>query len=136
MICYQDRTFCTTPGCTKEHALTPAIEAAANRAGLPLSVASLCIARIMPVDEQLRRWVAGDPVHNGATRTAGECCPDFSCCNPSLLAPSEEREAYVAAGEAERMRMLMMFLGRGCSAAAPEKRVHVTGPAREEVVDG
>lgn len=88
------------------------------------------IGRLFPVDVQLQRWLAGDSVHNGASRTDGECCPDFSCCVPRLLAPLEEREAFVAAPEGERMRMLMMFLGRGARESAPDVNVHVTGPER------
>jgi len=78
------------------------------------------------LEEQLRRWVAGDSVHRlgqqthanlrrvgsrwrcadcgttgdlAALRAAicptpeGECCPDFSCCRPSLAIPLDERAA-------------------------------------------
>jgi len=42
VICYRDRTFCLAPGCTCGRALTPEIEAAAERAGLPLCLGKLC----------------------------------------------------------------------------------------------
>lgn len=32
--------------------------------------------------EQGRKWVAGESTHN---RVDDECCPDFSCCVPSLF---------------------------------------------------
>lgn len=43
----------------------------------------------MTMDEQLAQWLAAKPVHIGI------CCPDFSCCNPKLLAPLHEREEYM-----------------------------------------
>ena len=63
----------------------------------------------MTCDEQLRRWVDGDPVHNDER---DECTPDFSCCDRTLLAPREAREAFRDAGEEERLAMLGGFLGR------------------------
>lgn len=63
----------------------------------------------MTVQTQLDQWVAGHPVHNP---TRDECCPDFSCCNPALLAPAETRRQFAAAGKAERNSMLMEFLGK------------------------
>ena len=33
---------------------------------------------------QLDEWVKGNPIHNNVD---DECCPDFSCCRPELLAP-------------------------------------------------
>lgn len=32
--------------------------------------------------EQGRNWVNGESYHN---RTDDECCPDFSCCMPTLF---------------------------------------------------
>lgn len=79
----------------------------------------------MTPDEQLALWVKGDSRHNA---DRDECCPDFSCCQPDLLAPLEERELFasLAADSVERDRMLMMFLGR---LAGPN--VYVSG-ARDE----
>ncbi len=83
------------------------------------------------IDEQTQRWLGGKPVHNDVD---GECCPDFSCCQPELLAPIETREAFVRANEDARMSMLMSFLGAGLAAAVPEKTVYIAGdPANREV---
>ena len=49
----------------------------------------------MTYDEQTSEWVAGRPRHS----ETNECTPDFSCCQPSLLAPEEERRAFEAADE-------------------------------------
>jgi hypothetical protein len=44
------------------------------------------------------------------------CCPDYSCCQPELLAPFEERELYVDTRNRRDVRTLTrldcMFLGR------------------------
>ena len=61
----------------------------------------------MTADEQLKLWVEGQSVHNGATRKEGECCPDFSCCLPGLQWPEEKRKAFLAADDATRHGMLM-----------------------------
>lgn len=71
-------------------------------------------------EEQLRRWVLGDPVHRNDDN-GGECCPDFSCCRPELLAPPEVRQAFAAAGQDDRMAFLGAFLG-GVIQAATEER--------------
>lgn len=62
----------------------------------------------MTCEEQLNLWVQGNPVHN---RDRDECCPDFSCCQPELLAESEVRQRFKDADEATRFSMLGMFLG-------------------------
>ena len=63
----------------------------------------------MTFDEQLDLWVAGSSVHLD-DEGGGWCCPDFSCCQPALLAPQEVREAFKAADEDTRMGMLGHFL--------------------------
>ncbi len=68
----------------------------------------------MTSDEQKRRWVAGESVHNDER---DECCPDFSCCNGELLAPQQEREKFAGASEDLRAAMLSVFLGRISSTA-------------------
>lgn len=59
-------------------------------------------------EEQLRRWVDGDPV---CPNTRHECCPDFSCCRPHLLWPADQRRAYAQADPRTRERMLLGALG-------------------------
>lgn len=50
---------------------------------------------IMSKEEQLKKWIEGESIHNGATPEKGECCPDFSCCRPALKTePREAREEY------------------------------------------
>ena len=60
-------------------------------------------------DHQLREWVAGRPWHNpwasDGLNKGGECCVDFSCCCPGLLAGAAWRNAYYAADAEERARM-------------------------------
>lgn len=76
--------------------------------------------------KQLALWVAGKSVH----MPKGICCPDFSCCEPKLLAPKEERELfqelYLTKKHNECERMLMMFLGRGMSSIT-DKKVYIAG---------
>ncbi len=62
-------------------------------------------------DEQLQKWLDGEPVHVGGKDT-GQCCPDFSCCVPGLLAPAEERGAFCRADDEAQHAMLMIFLAR------------------------
>jgi len=61
----------------------------------------------MTVDEQLTEWLKGNPIHNAGR---DECCPDFSCCDVSLLASEEERQTFVDANGETRHMMLMGFL--------------------------
>ena len=88
-------------------------------------------------EHQLREWVAGRPWHNpfnhddtrhDGDTSQGECCPDFSCCQPSLLAPQAAREAFAKADDETRFKMLGMFLS-GCVAEVTkdtEVNVHVS----------
>lgn len=78
----------------------------------------------MTSDEQLVEWVRGNPLHND---TRDECCPDFSCCTPELLADVDTRKAFVKADEVTRMSMLGMFLGAALAEMGIEKEVHLTG---------
>ena len=61
------------------------------------------------INNYLQLWVMGNPVHD---HQGGECCPDFSCCKPHLLATEEERKEFVSATPARRASMLMIFLDR------------------------
>ncbi len=83
-------------------------------------------------DEQLRRWVDGDPQHIGDRKDpTSQCCPDFSCCRPELLAPPDVRRAFVAAGPNGRGAFLGGFLGAMIAAAQvsgdidPEKKIAI-----------
>jgi hypothetical protein len=61
----------------------------------------------MTCQEQLDEWVKGNSIHDVER---GECCPDFSCCRPELLASQVERLTFNEHPEL-RDRMLMKFLG-------------------------
>ena len=68
-------------------------------------------------EEQLRRWVEGESVHrlwevkDNRYDEGGECCPDFSCCKPEMLAEKSVRQAFAAASQDERLGFLGNFLG-------------------------
>ena len=71
---------------------------------------------------QLSEWVAGRPWHNPIspgpdmhrdengdwieTPGNGECCPDFSCCQPGMLWPEEKRRQFAEASDEQRTAML------------------------------
>ncbi len=78
----------------------------------------------MTTDEQLAEWVKGNSIHN---HTRDECCPDFSCCEPSLLADQKTRQVFVDGDYKVRYQMLMMFLSVGCSAMTGSKEIYVAG---------
>ena len=61
----------------------------------------------MTLEEQLERWVAGDPQ---CPNDAGNCCPDFSCCKHSLLAALPDRRRYKAGSKKRREEMEYAFL--------------------------
>jgi len=77
---------------------------------------------------QLDNWVLGNSIHNDVD---GECCPDFSCCEPRNLQPVEIRKTFAIAHYQKReditMPMLMSFLGAGIEYMAGEKKVHILG---------
>ncbi len=81
----------------------------------------------MRPNEQLIKWVKGKSVHD---HEQDVCCPDFSCCQPELLAPIEEREAFLSLPDDERFRFLGMFLGRAMELAAKGK-VYIAGMLEE-----
>ena len=76
----------------------------------------------MTSDEQMAEWVSGNPLHND---TLDECCPDFSCCKPELLASLECRKAFVVADKETRMSFLGTFLGAAMSSMG--EKAHVVG---------
>jgi len=48
-------------------------------------------AQQMTHEVQLIRWMNNESIHN---TTRDECCPDFSCCQPSLKNPDKQRRDY------------------------------------------
>ena len=76
----------------------------------------------MTPDEQLAEWLKGNSI---CPNDRDECCPDFSCCQPELLASKESRQAFINADEELRMTMLGMFLGNAMSKAAELKDLNV-----------
>jgi len=76
----------------------------------------------MTPDEQLEEWVKGNSIHN---TDRDECCPDFSCCCPKLLAPEDERKTFQAGNEELRMQMCMIFLERSMLNESLDKLTHI-----------
>ena len=56
-------------------------------------------------------------------RHRDECCPDFSCCEPKLLASYETRRKFADSSEDQRLAMLGMFLGKAMNEAVSQKGV-------------
>ncbi len=84
------------------------------------------------VDEQLDLWVSGRSVHD---TEADQCCPDFSCCQPTLLAPQHEREAFARLSQEDRMPILGTFLARafqfGVELMGSDKKIYIAGSTPE-----
>lgn len=76
--------------------------------------------------EQLDKWLAGDSIHNDET---DECCPDFSCCMPELLADKQSRQlfygAYISKQHDIYEKMLMGFLANALPLMTT-KKVYIT----------
>ena len=97
----------------------------------------------MTSEEQLRLWVAGQSVHrddvfidivdehdNVLKRErveGGECCPDFSCCEPRCAWPIALRERFAKSSEDERLNMLFMSL----SDLLKDEPVYIAGQSAE-----
>lgn len=97
----------------------------------------------MTPEEQLDEWVKGNSIHNNdrtynvvddkgnvvstEKMVGGECCPDFSCCEPSLGWPIELRLKFKNADDATRSSMLGMSLTALVNKYAPDKAVHIAG---------
>lgn len=76
----------------------------------------------MEIDYQLQEWVNGRCHHN---KERDECCPDFSCCQPELLADQDVRIQFMLAWledhECEKVyHMLGMFLSAALVAQGDE----------------
>lgn len=86
------------------------------------------------IEKQTQAWLEGNPIHN---KERDECCPDFSCCQPELLAPYEVRKKFVEADDATRHKMLGMFLGACIDLAFKKKgkknNVHIAGDEPTEI---
>jgi len=80
--------------------------------------------KALTVDAQLQLWVDGESVHNS---TRDECCPDFSCCSPELLADKKTRMLFRDSTDEIRHSMLMGFLGELIS----DKKVYIAGQAEQ-----
>jgi len=81
-------------------------------------------------EEQLVRWVRGESCHVKRDRKPPndwECCPDFSCCNPSLLQPLEVRETYVISDVHGRGKLLRDFLAALVAFSCPNEKVYIIG---------
>lgn len=87
----------------------------------------------MTQEEQLKLWEEGTPEHDDES---DRCCPDFSCCEPDLLATKEMREAFCRAyrsrnyGALERMTveftasLLGKSLGTGVTVVHGNLTIH------------
>lgn len=81
---------------------------------------------IMELDEQLDKWLNGEPLHN---YEINKCCPDFSCCKPELIADKKTRHIFCDAykrGDKDIINtMLMGFLAN--SLVSESKKVYIAG---------
>lgn len=80
----------------------------------------------MTPEEQLKKWVQGNSIHN---TERDECCPDFSCCRPELMADEETRlkfaKAHLEGDDDTKMRMLYGFMGELLKITENAHKVHV-----------
>ena len=80
------------------------------------------------LETQTINWLNGKPEHN---KIDDECCPDFSCCTPELLASKEERQKFYNAhisGDTKTInKMLGDFLGWMLARNIPMKDIHIIG---------
>ena len=81
----------------------------------------------MTPEQQVKAWVEGNPK---CPNDNGECCPDFSCCQPHLLSPEPERIAFAEGDSDLRNKMLPGFLGRAFATLG--KKVHIAGEGGDE----
>lgn len=89
------------------------------------------------IEQQLDEWVKGNPIHNhnrfvtlrGVQRPmdGGECCPDFSCCNPKLLWPKEVREEFKKAVDTNDDTTKQKLLMSALDGLTADKSVYVAG---------
>ncbi len=74
--------------------------------------------------EQLESWVSGNPQHD---YIHNQCCPDFSCCRPDLLAPIEVRELFLAAYKSDNERVIIRMCMEFLSRAFEEQSIYIAG---------
>lgn len=75
--------------------------------------------------EQLVDWAAGKPRHLHRTdNEVDQCCPDYSCCRPELLASPEVRNAFLSSSLENRRRFHVAFIA-ACGIACPALTDHV-----------
>ncbi len=88
----------------------------------------------MTPEEQLIQWVKGNSVHNGKTKTDGECCPDFSCCG-SQIVNRDVREAFLIAhlrgDEKTTSSMCLAFLSGILASKVLRDKVFLCGGKHE-----
>jgi len=87
----------------------------------------------MTPQEQVDRWVEGESIHDDDD---DQCCPDFSCCVPKLLAPRAVREAFKDANDQQRLIYLVAFMAARLSDrfGGWEQAIdHVLGPPSKTV---
>ncbi len=82
----------------------------------------------MKSKKQLEHWLHGSSIHN---KEKDECCPDFSCCRPELLADQETRQTFYDAFKKGDNKTQNMFLGSFLNIAIathmPDKKVYIAG---------
>lgn len=78
-------------------------------------------------DQQVAEWIDGRSV---CPSTTGECCPDFSCCQPKLQWPVDKRRKFAAADQGPREKMMMGSIGALLSGSGV--RNHVTRGVPED----
>lgn len=65
----------------------------------------------MDVIQILEEWVKGNCIHD---RVKDKCLPDFSCCDPELLAPELVRKRFLKAVKERDIKtqseMMIMFV--------------------------
>jgi len=80
-------------------------------------------------EEQLQMWLEGRSV---CPNDFHECCPDFSCCEPTLQWPEEKRRKFAKADDGTRQKMLMGALSAAISKLKPGGQVRVTRGVPED----
>ena len=83
-------------------------------------------------EAQLVEWVKGNSVHN---EVDNECCPDFSCCHPDLLADVELRKLFQASDREGRDRLCFTFLSSMIGKTMPTEKVFIADGISERLAN-